>query len=83
MISSLIRLLLSAFELALFVYCLVPLFYAPFKQTKIYTYMTRVFDPVLSVLRRLIARYLPAKYMLFDWSYVALFIIINLLQWLF
>ncbi len=80
---GIIRLLLSILEIGFFVYWALPIFYAPFKNHVIYTYLDKIFSPVLTVFRRLIGKYLPAKYMIFDWSYLAVIVAINILQWIF
>lgn len=83
MIFSIIRFLLTILELAFIAYWVVPFLYAPIKTQPIYAFLDRIFAPVLAFFRGLIGKHLPAKYMLFDWSYLAVIVVINLLQWLF
>lgn len=83
MLFGLIDFLLGALEIAFIVYWAVPIFYAPFKVGKVYAVLDRIFAPVLAVLRKLLGKYLPAKYMLFDWSSLLLIVIIQILQWIF
>jgi YGGT family. len=82
-IFSIINFILSVLEIAFFVYWVLPIFRPQFKTHWLYGYMDKVFSPILAFLRQLIGKYLPARYLVMDWSYLAVILIIQLLKWIF
>ena len=80
---TIINFLITVAEIAFVAYWLVPLFYAPFKTSGIYGYLDKVFAPVLAFFRGLIGKHLPAKYLIMDWSYVAVMLVFVILKWIF
>lgn len=83
MIRALIGLvgsLLNVYKLLLVVYVVLQVMDIPANK---WTEMLRsIIEPALVPVRRLMARYLPAKWQRFDWSPAALFILLTVVQWL-
>lgn len=79
----LIRFLLNFIEILFVVYWIAPVLHAPVKTKAPYLWVDRLFSPLLSCLRRFISKHIPAKYMIIDWSYVAVFAIIGIVRFFF
>lgn len=70
--------LLDVYKLLIIVYVVLNLLKVPANK---WTELLRsVVEPALEVTRKLMARYLPASWQRIDWSPVALFVAISLLQ---
>ena len=78
-----IRSLLNLIEILFVIYWIAPLLHAPVKTKAVYLLADRLFSPLLSCLRRFIGKRLPAKYMIMDWSYVAVFLLIGIVRFFF
>jgi uncharacterized protein YggT (Ycf19 family) len=77
-IFGLIHGLLNVYKLLVIAYCVISLMgISANKWTEL---LRSVVEPALEVTRKLMARYLPANWQRIDWSPVALFVAISLLQ---
>lgn len=80
MITGLVRGLLDVYRLAIVAYVIINLIRLPANK---WTEMLRsIIEPLLDPLRKLIARYLPEKWQILDWSPLALFLLVLVVQWL-
>ena len=79
---GLISLLISVYQLGLIAYWLLPMLVPTFRQNRAFLVLQRLYEPVLDQLRRLISKWLPARYMMFDWSYTVLLLLLQLLDWI-
>lgn len=80
LILNLVSRLLDVYQLLVVVYVVLSWLNIPANK---WTEMLRsVIEPVLTPVRRLMAKYLPTNWMRIDWSPAALLLIIEIVEWL-
>lgn len=78
MITGLLNAVLSLYQLLLIAYVVISLLKIPANR---WTELLRsVVEPVLGHVRRLVNKYLPERFQVFDWSPVVLFLVIELVK---
>ena len=80
LITGLINLILTIFKLLVIVLFVLKLAKAP--ANRWITLLDSIVEPVLVPLRKLLNKYLPQKCQIIDWSPIALFIVISVIQWI-
>ena len=80
MIFALIHLILNIYKLLLIVYFVIGLIKLP--SNKWTELLASITEPVLAPIRKLLTQHLPKNWQICDWSPVALFLLITVLQWL-
>lgn len=80
MIFGLIRGLLDVYRLAIIAYIIIKLI--GMNANKWTELLASVIEPLLVPIRRLLAKYLPRKWQVWDWSPVALFLLVTIVKWL-
>ena len=80
LLFGLIRLALNLYKLLVIVYFILRLFKVP--ANKWISLMGSIIEPVLNPIRKLLYQHLPKNWQIIDWSPVALFLLINIVQWL-
>ena len=79
-IAGLIHLVLNIYKLLVIIYFLIGLIKVPAnKWTEL---LGSIIEPVLAPIRKLLAQYLPKNWQVIDWSPVALFLLLSIVQWL-
>ena len=80
MITALLNALLNVYRLAIIAYGVIGMLRIPANK---WTEMLRsIIEPVREPVRKLLARYLPAKWQIMDWSLVAMIVLTFVVQWL-
>ena len=79
-IFGLINLILDIYKLLVIVHFILTLVKAP--ANKWTTLLASIVEPVLNPIRKLLTQYLPENWQIADWSPVALFIVITIIQWI-
>ena len=79
LLFSLIDLVLKLYKLVLFAHFIVGVLKIP--ANKWTTLIARFVEPVLPPVRRALNEYLPKNWQVCDWSPVAVFLIITVVQW--
>lgn len=78
MIYSLLDVAISLFSLALLAYCIISWFYpARNKWTEL---LRSVVETVLTPIRRLLARHIPARWQVLDFSPIAAWLLLSILR---
>lgn len=79
-ITGLINLILTIYKLLVIVHFVLKLIKVP--ANKWTTLLDSIIEPVLIPLRKLLNKYLPQNWRITDWSPVALFLVISVIQWI-
>ena len=79
-LSYLIILAVKLYKLLVVIYFILKLLKVP--ANKWTALLDSVIEPVLNPIRKLVNQYLPQKWQIIDWSPVALFLLITVVQWL-
>ena len=80
MIFGLIHGLLDVYKLLIIVYCVISLLKVP--ANKWTTLLASIVEPALVPFRKLLTQHLPKNWQICDWSPVALYLVITLIQWI-
>ncbi len=80
MIFGLIRGLLDVYRLAIIAYIIIKLI--GMSANKWTEMLASIIEPLLAPIRKLLAKYLPRKWQVWDWSPVALFLLVTIVKWL-
>ena len=77
---GLIKGLLDVYKLLIVVYCVISLMHlAANRWTEL---LRSVIEPLLLPIRRLLARHLPKKWQIIDWSPIVLILLVTVVQWI-
>ena len=79
-LSYLIILAVKLYKLLVVIYFILKLLKVP--ANKWTALLDSVIEPVLNPIRKLVNQHLPQKWQIIDWSPVALFLVITVVQWL-
>ena len=79
-IFGLINLVLDIYKLLVIVHFILTLVKAP--SNKWTTLLASIVEPALVPFRKLLSKHLPKNWQICDWSPVALFIVITIIQWI-
>ncbi len=79
-VFSLISFVLRLYKLLVLVYLVLNLLKVP--ANKWISLLASVIEPVLNPIRKLLSQYLPKDWQIIDWSPVALWLAITIIQWL-
>ncbi len=79
-IFGLINLVLDVYKLLVIVHFILTLVKAP--SNKWTTLLASIVEPALVPFRKLLTKHLPKNWQIADWSPVALFIVITIIQWI-
>lgn len=80
LLFGLIQLALNLYKLLVIVYFILRLLKVP--ANKWISLMGSIIEPVLNPIRKFLYQHLPKNWQIIDWSPVALFLLINIVQWL-
>lgn len=79
LIFDLIDLVLKIYKLMLFAYFAIGLLKLP--NNKWTNLLARFVEPILPPVRRVLTEYLPKNWQVCDWSPIAVFLVITIVQW--
>ncbi len=79
-IFSLSNFVLRLYKLLVLIYFLLSLLKVP--ANKWISLLGSIIEPVLNPVRKLLSQYLPKEWQIMDWSPVALWLAISVVQWL-
>lgn len=80
LLFGLIHLALNLYKLLVIVYFVLVLIKVP--ANKWTGLLGSIIEPVLNPIRRLLNQHLPKNWQIIDWSPLALFLLISIIQWL-
>ncbi len=79
-IGDLLSAVLDVYKLAVVAYCVISLIKIP--SNKWISMLASVVEPALVPTRKLLNQYLPKNWQMIDWSPVALYLAITIVQWI-
>ena len=78
-VFELIDLVLKIYKLMLLAHCVISMLKIPHNRWT--SLIARFVEPVLPPVRRALNEYLPKNWQIVDWSPVAVFLVITIVQW--